>query len=191
MLELKSGIIEYRVERKPSTGDRKNELKQVLTATAMRLGQFKRKLYLDSDAGIFPWAIVIDFLPAVYRESVLAFPSIGIQIETHRGLALSGQRVLNAGTSRYFLPISAVSDIVINEGLCLSMGESRLQVVFQASQGATLLEVYHGLHETLFDEWDEEDAPTVVSQRQDASKPTPTHDPHNSPKDGTLASVEL
>ena len=77
-------------------------------------------------------------------ESILAFPSIGIQLETHRGLSIFGHSVLSIGVSRDFLPIPAVSDIIINEGLCgwnvcrylavLSAGESQLKVVFQASQ---------------------------------------------------------
>ncbi|QRW21790.1 SEH-associated protein 4 [Rhizoctonia solani] len=70
-------------------------------------------------------------------------------------------------------------DIVINEGLCgwnvrrylavLSAGESRLHVVFQNIDPPfpVLKEVYHGLRETLFDEWDEEEGPTQVNQGKD------------------------
>ncbi|KDN45514.1 hypothetical protein RSAG8_04838, partial [Rhizoctonia solani AG-8 WAC10335] len=36
----------------------------------------------------------------VQHESILAFPSIGIQLEAHRGLSLFGNNVLSTGVSR-------------------------------------------------------------------------------------------
>jgi hypothetical protein len=77
-------------------------------------------------------------------ESVLSFPSIGIQLETHQGFSILGQRIITTGVSRSFIPISGISDIVINEGLCgwnvrrymavLSAGEARLEVIFQVGK---------------------------------------------------------
>ncbi|KAF8595962.1 hypothetical protein BDV93DRAFT_500810 [Ceratobasidium sp. AG-I] len=102
----------------------------------------------------------------LHHESVLAIPTIGLQLEAHRGLSIFGKH-FTTRISRTFIPISTISDIFINEGLCgwnvrrylaiLPAEESRLQVVFEALDPPfpVLKEVYHGLRETLFSEWDE------------------------------------
>ncbi|CEL60610.1 hypothetical protein RSOLAG1IB_03848 [Rhizoctonia solani AG-1 IB] len=153
VLELNSGIIEYRVQRESSTGTR---WRDGVIGIAIA---FLIQCFWDGLNGNCIWttarifflglSLFVFFIRCteVQHESVVAFPSIGLQLETHRGLTLSGHHVLSAGTTRHFLPISAVSDIVINEGLCgwnvrrylavLSAGESRLQVMFQASRTPT------------------------------------------------------
>ncbi|KAG8780080.1 hypothetical protein FRC12_023490 [Ceratobasidium sp. 428] len=104
-------------------------------------------------------------ITTVHRESAFAFPAIGLQLETHRGLYLFG-RQFTTSVSRVFIPISVISDIIINEGLCgwnvrrylaiLSAREPSLQVVFENLDPSfdILREAYHGLRETLFHEWE-------------------------------------
>ncbi|ELU40953.1 PIG-H domain-containing protein [Rhizoctonia solani AG-1 IA] len=178
--EFNGGIVEYRVKREPITSI---QVRDGVIGAAVAFLAFKRKLGLDSDTSIFSWAIALGVL-LVAIESIFVFPSVGIQLETCRGLVFLGQYVLSAGASRYFLPLAGISDIVINEGLCgwnvrrylavLSAGESRLHVVFQNIDPPfpVLKEVYHGLRETLFDEWDEEEGPTQVNQGKDVSRLT-------------------
>ncbi|KAJ1304892.1 hypothetical protein OPQ81_006026 [Rhizoctonia solani] len=173
ILKLGSGVVEYRVRRDLNGGARGREGGLGIAIA------FVAQCVWDRLNGGWSWAITRTFFliisllfvylrfVEVQYESVLAFPSVGIQLETHRGLSLFGQSVLSTGVSRQFLPITAVSDIIINEGLCgwnvrrylavLSAGESRLQVIFQTLDPPfpILKEVYHGLRETLFDEWDE------------------------------------
>ncbi|CAE6388527.1 unnamed protein product [Rhizoctonia solani] len=173
--KLDGGIVEYRVAR-DSNGVTKAREGGFGVAIA-----FLTQCAWDRLNGDWSWTmtrsffVVISLLFLYFRstevqhESILVFPSIGIQLETHRGLILFGYRVLITGVSREFLPVPAVSDVIINEGLCgwnvrrylavLSEGESRLRVVFEALDPPfpILKEVYHGLRETLFDEWDDGD----------------------------------
>ena len=47
-------------------------------------------------------------------ESLLVFPTLGIQLETHRGHPLIPRSLF---TTRRFVPLSALQDVVIHEGL--------------------------------------------------------------------------
>ncbi|KAH7339924.1 hypothetical protein B0J17DRAFT_657331 [Rhizoctonia solani] len=175
VLKLDSGAVEYRV-RRHSNGIGKGREGGLGVAIAFLAQCVWGGFNDDWSWTTVRWTIVIISLLFLYlrftevqHESVLAFPSIGIQLETHRGLSIFGRSVLSTGISRYFLPLHAISDIIINEGLCgwnvrrylaiLSTGESRLEIVFQTLDPPfpILKEVYHGLREALFDEWDESD----------------------------------
>ena len=48
----------------------------------------------------------------VSPESLLVFPTLGIQLETHRGHPL----LPTLSTTHHFIPLSALEDIVIHEG---------------------------------------------------------------------------
>ncbi|KAI9574113.1 hypothetical protein HD554DRAFT_1053 [Boletus coccyginus] len=49
----------------------------------------------------------------VLHESLLVFPTLGIQLETHRGHPLFP---LSLATTRHFIPLSALEDVVLHEG---------------------------------------------------------------------------
>ncbi|KAL5631173.1 hypothetical protein ACGC1H_006869 [Rhizoctonia solani] len=185
VVKFAGGIVEYRVGRH-SSGIAKGREGGFGIAIALLV-----QCAWDRLNGEWSWVttrsvfLVISFLLLYLRftevqyESILALPSIGLQLETHRGLSLFGHHVLSTGESREFLPISAVSDVIIHEGLCgwnvrrylavLSAGESRLRVVFQALDPPfpILKEVYHGIRETLFEEWDDDDERKVVHSVDD------------------------
>ena len=50
------------------------------------------------------------FMPTL--ESLLVFPTLGIQLETHRGHPL----LPALSTSHHFIPLSALEDVIIHEG---------------------------------------------------------------------------
>ncbi|KAH9952150.1 hypothetical protein B0H21DRAFT_715986 [Amylocystis lapponica] len=98
----------------------------------------------------------------VLWESVVVLPSLGLQFETHRGLPSIPLTV-----SRNFIPLSSMQDFIINEGLrgwnvryyLAAIQRSRrdaisLDVAYEniLPRFPVLLEVYHGVHETLLDE---------------------------------------
>ncbi|KAG8691302.1 hypothetical protein FRC08_010213 [Ceratobasidium sp. 394] len=166
-------IIEYRVERAGEHGRVTLEDGIMLGIVAFfvryTIDVYNGNTPVDSRRGIF---LVLGLLylwsrmTIVHRESAFAFPTIGLQLQTHRGMRLFG-RQLTTSVSRIFIPISMISDVIINEGLCgwdvrrylavLPAKEPRLQVVFENLEPPfeVLREVYHGLRETLFNEWDE------------------------------------
>ena len=114
-----------------------------------------------------------------YPESVVILPSLGIQLETHRGLA--GRSLFVA---RKFIPWSSLEDFLINEGLRgwnvryylvainrTPQGALQLEVAFEVGRKfvfivsmlifstqnllprfPVLLEVYHGVQEALQNE---------------------------------------
>ncbi|EUC66943.1 GPI-GlcNAc transferase complex, PIG-H component [Rhizoctonia solani AG-3 Rhs1AP] len=185
VLKFDSGIVEYRVGRHSSRIAKGREGGfgvAIALLVQCAWDRLNGEWTWGTTRGVF---LVISFLflymrfTEVQHESILALPSIGLQLETHRGLRLFGHHVLSTGVSREFLPIAAVSDVIINEGLCgwnirrylavLSAGESRLRVVFQALDPPfpILKEVYHGIRETLFEEWDDGDEREVVPSADD------------------------
>ncbi|KAH9842693.1 uncharacterized protein C8Q71DRAFT_215966 [Rhodofomes roseus] len=98
----------------------------------------------------------------VLRESVVVLRSLGLQLETQRGLPF-----IPLFTSRRFIPFTTLRDFVINEGLRGWSVHYYLAVIQQSSNGEVtidvpfenimprfpiLLEVYHGVHELLFDD---------------------------------------
>ncbi|RPD80247.1 hypothetical protein L226DRAFT_454737 [Lentinus tigrinus ALCF2SS1-7] len=98
----------------------------------------------------------------VLWESVMIFPVLGIQLETHRGVA--GLSLL---ASRKFIPWSSLEDFLINEGIRgwdiryylvainrTPQGALQLAVAFEniLPRFPILLEVYHGVQEALQDE---------------------------------------
>ncbi|KAH9945963.1 uncharacterized protein BXZ73DRAFT_95480 [Epithele typhae] len=104
-------------------------------------------------------AYVHSRLTQVIWESVVIFPSLGIQLETHRGL---GGFSLTA--SRTFIPWSALEDFLINEGIRgwdiryylvaitrTSQGPVRLEVAFEniLPRFRILHEIYHGVQDAL------------------------------------------
>ncbi|EJF66015.1 hypothetical protein DICSQDRAFT_49466 [Dichomitus squalens LYAD-421 SS1] len=104
-------------------------------------------------------------------ESVVIFPSIGIQLETHKGFA--GVSLL---ASRKFVPWSSLEDFLINEGLrgwdvryyCVAInrtleGSLQLEVAFEniLPRFPILLEVYHGVQEALQIEIERRTEPSV------------------------------
>ncbi|KAH9934662.1 uncharacterized protein B0H18DRAFT_927263 [Fomitopsis serialis] len=97
----------------------------------------------------------------VLWESVVILHSLGLQLETQRGLPL-----VPLFTSRRFIPLTSLRDFVINEGLRGWSVHYYLAVMQQSSNGnvtidvpfqnimprfPVLLEIYHGVHELLFD----------------------------------------
>jgi len=97
----------------------------------------------------------------VLSESVVILHSLGLQLETQRGLPL-----VPLFTSRRFIPLTSLRDFVINEGLRGWSVHYFLAVMQQSPNGnvtidvpfqhimprfPVLLEVYHGVHELLFD----------------------------------------
>ncbi|KAI0807406.1 hypothetical protein C8Q74DRAFT_1377717 [Fomes fomentarius] len=72
----------------------------------------------------------------VQWESVVIFPSLGIQFETHRGIA--GISLLAA---RKFIPWSSLEDFLINEGLRGWNVRYYLVSINRTTQGALQLEV--------------------------------------------------
>ncbi|PSR94088.1 hypothetical protein PHLCEN_2v4516 [Hermanssonia centrifuga] len=96
----------------------------------------------------------------VFTESVLAIPSLGIQMETCIGLPN-----IPLFTSRRFIPLVHLRDFVINEGLyrwnvryylvALQGFEKSgliLEVAYENIKPyfPVLLEVYHGVHDLMF-----------------------------------------
>ncbi|KAG8953685.1 hypothetical protein FRC04_001889 [Tulasnella sp. 424] len=106
-------------------------------------------------------------------QSITAIPGLGVQLETHYGLPHTPlSSPISLGCSRRFIPLASIMDIVMNEGLSGwgfryylaviykegSNGEQvKVAVPFKDVQtfGVMLKEVYHGLRETLFDEYDD------------------------------------
>ncbi|KAK7693657.1 hypothetical protein QCA50_003226 [Cerrena zonata] len=96
----------------------------------------------------------------VLWESVIAIPSLGIQLETHRGLP-----GFPLTCSRNFIPVAFLQDFIINEGLrrwnvhyyiaaIKKQDQSvTLHVAFESilPYFAVLYEVYHGVHEVMFE----------------------------------------
>jgi len=97
----------------------------------------------------------------VLFESVIVIPPHGIQLETHRGFSPS--RTLFS--SRRFIPMPALQDFVINEGLRrwnvryyltaiqrIDSSNTTLQVAYEniLPHFPVLYEVYQGVQETLF-----------------------------------------
>lgn len=107
-------------------------------------------------------AFIYNKLTQVVAETIVVIPRHGVQLETHRGLP--GWPLL---TSRRFIPLLTVQDVVINEGLrgwnvryyLAAVKEHptsgfSLDVAFEniLPRLTILLEVYHGIHELLFTE---------------------------------------
>ncbi|KAI0724114.1 GPI-GlcNAc transferase complex, PIG-H component-domain-containing protein [Fomitopsis betulina] len=97
----------------------------------------------------------------ILQESVVVLPSLGLQLETQRGLPF-----VPLFTSRRFIPLTALRDFVINEGLHGWSVRYYLAIIQESPNGnitidvpfenilprfPVLLEVYHGVHELLFD----------------------------------------
>ncbi|RDX56579.1 hypothetical protein OH76DRAFT_1395693 [Lentinus brumalis] len=100
-------------------------------------------------------------LTRVLWESVVVFPMLGIQLETHRGVA--GYSLL---ASRKFVPWSCLEDFLINEAIHgwdiryylvavtrTSQDALKLEVAFESilPRFPILLEVYHGVQGALQD----------------------------------------
>lgn len=96
----------------------------------------------------------------VLWESVIILPALGLQFETHRGFPLVPLFV-----SRRFIPLAMLQDFIINEGLHgwnvryylatikrSQSGVIGLEVAYEniLPRFPVLLEVYHGVHESLF-----------------------------------------
>ncbi|EIM89942.1 uncharacterized protein STEHIDRAFT_50368 [Stereum hirsutum FP-91666 SS1] len=95
----------------------------------------------------------------VLWESVLVIPPHGIQFETHRGFP--GYPLF---ASRNFIPLTALQNFVINEGLYgwnvrfylaalqqLSDGSAKMDVAYENIKPhfPVLIEIYHSVHEYL------------------------------------------
>ncbi|KAI0673045.1 hypothetical protein C8Q78DRAFT_970666 [Trametes maxima] len=95
-------------------------------------------------------------------ESVVVIPSLGLQLETHRGY--SGFPLF---VSRRFMPWSSLEDFLINEGIRgwdvryylvainrTQHGALKLEVAFEnlLPRFPVLLQVYHGVQEALNEE---------------------------------------
>jgi len=106
-------------------------------------------------------------------ESVILLPPHGIQFETHRGLFC-----MSLATTRRFIPLSTLRDVVINEGLrrwdvryYLAAirqnvhGELGLEVAFETllPHFPVLLDVYRGVQEVLFHPYENK----ITKQRKD------------------------
>ncbi|KAH8106748.1 hypothetical protein BXZ70DRAFT_246052 [Cristinia sonorae] len=104
----------------------------------------------------------------VLWESVIAIPSLGIQMETHRGPLLT----MPIFVSRHFIPLEHLQDFIINEGLRgwdvryyiaavkftpSGGGGTSLRVAYEniLPYFPVLLEVYHGVHEAMFNDTNE------------------------------------
>ena len=118
-----------------------------------------------------------EFTNGRYEESVVVLHTLGLQLETQRGLPS-----VPLFTSRRFIPLTTLQDFVINEGLrgwsvCYYLaviqesktGEVTIDVPFEVGNSLPdslsvlkgcqnilprfpiLLEVYHGVQELVFD----------------------------------------
>ncbi|KAJ7063187.1 hypothetical protein C8F01DRAFT_1131873 [Mycena amicta] len=98
----------------------------------------------------------------VLWESVIVFPSFGIQLETHRGLPWFAPLRID----RRFIPLEALQDFIIHEGLQGWNVRYYLAAITSSTSGAVqvhvafenllphfpvLLTVYRGLHRILND----------------------------------------
>ncbi|KAI9636889.1 uncharacterized protein MKK02DRAFT_45598 [Dioszegia hungarica] len=111
---------------------------------------------------------------SVLYKSVVPLPHLGLQLSTTRGLSLphpgrplSGYRrwLVPLSTSHTFIPLSDISTVIVNEGLRRWNVRYYLAVVKRRGGGvvvaldeiwapvAVLREVYHGVRESLFDEY--------------------------------------
>ncbi|KAG8833640.1 hypothetical protein FRC18_003300 [Serendipita sp. 400] len=104
-------------------------------------------------------------------ESVIVLPSLGLQVEVTRGFCLPWtKRIWPLSTSRKFIPLNDIHDVLINEGLrrwswyyylaiLRRKGEPRNQTAIELSFEDTLpplavvREIYHGVREILFEEY--------------------------------------
>ncbi|KAH9901104.1 hypothetical protein C8Q73DRAFT_676765, partial [Cubamyces lactineus] len=98
----------------------------------------------------------------VLWESVVIIPSLGLQLETHRGFA-----GISLSASQRFVPWSSLEDFLINEGIRgwniryylvaisrTQQGALKLDVAFEniLPKFPVLLEVYHGVQDALRNE---------------------------------------
>ncbi|KAG9039609.1 hypothetical protein FRB95_009189 [Tulasnella sp. JGI-2019a] len=114
----------------------------------------------------------------IISESAIALPGLGVQLEKHRGIPHTPfSASISLSCSRTFIPMASIKDIVINEGLrrwdvrfylaIIHQAQSaspaeefiRIAIPFQEIQPPfpILREVYHGLRETLYDEYGEDE----------------------------------
>lgn len=56
----------------------------------------------------------LQLFKTVFLESIIVLPSLGVQLETHRGFPLFSRPLF---TGRRFIPLCTLQDIIINEGL--------------------------------------------------------------------------
>ncbi|KAG9040817.1 hypothetical protein FS837_013060 [Tulasnella sp. UAMH 9824] len=112
---------------------------------------------------------------ALIWQSITALPRLGVQLESHYGLPHTPfSSAISLGCTRRFIPLASITDIVLNEGLTGWQFRYYLAVIYQPgvegdsehvkvavpfkdirTYGPMLKEVYHGLRETLFDEFDD------------------------------------
>ncbi|KAL7409544.1 hypothetical protein BDY24DRAFT_444837 [Mrakia frigida] len=101
---------------------------------------------------------------ALLSESITPLPSLGLLLKTRHARLL-----FSTTTTQRMIPLDEVIDVCINEGLrrwavvgylcVLRKGREESVVVFEETMPRTtmLIEVYHGIREILFDEFDEEE----------------------------------
>ncbi|KAK4685234.1 phosphatidylinositol N-acetylglucosaminyltransferase subunit H, partial [Tremellales sp. Uapishka_1] len=105
-------------------------------------------------------------------ESATPISNLGLQLSTTRGISLPlpflPRLVIPLSTSRDFTPLSAISTVVINEGVrrwsveyylaVVLMDGDTVKVVFDEIRPPleVLKEVYHGIREILFNEYDDD-----------------------------------
>jgi len=124
--------------------------------------------YYVSHVYFYVYAIVVALYvygvcTQVLHESIIVIPRYGVQLEVHRGLRIASFTLTK---ERHFIPLSAICDIVINEGLhrwnvryylCViqDTGEKvTLDVIFKniLPRLPTLKYVYNEIHNILWAE---------------------------------------
>ncbi|EIW65799.1 hypothetical protein TREMEDRAFT_74924 [Tremella mesenterica DSM 1558] len=129
--------------------------------------------------GLLVWlgcmiGLVVSKCRTIIYESVIPLPGLGIQISTSRGFPLPSSHLFSSdhntihislSTSSKFIPIEDISTVVINEGLVRWRVVSYLAIILKRGQGVVvvfqnvrprlpvLIEVYHGIREIMWDEF--------------------------------------
>ncbi|KAI0372833.1 hypothetical protein BV20DRAFT_990132 [Pilatotrama ljubarskyi] len=157
------GWHEYRVDAAGISNGRKLRSFGLDAALVVGIAYYCRsdrasRLHLAFAACLLLWYLY-HRMTQVLWESIIIIPSLGLQLETHRGftgIALS--------SSRRFLPWSSLEDFLINEGLRgwnvryylvaitrTQQGALKLEVAFKNTlpRFPILLEVYHAVQEAL------------------------------------------
>ncbi|KAF9053555.1 hypothetical protein BDZ89DRAFT_284236 [Hymenopellis radicata] len=122
-------------------------------------------LILANQHSSWKWWLALSFLMILFlsqasgrSESIIVFPGHGIQLETRNGFEKM------SATTRRFIPLTVIRDVIINEGLYGwnvryylavmtedPLGHQEIHVAFAnvLPRFPVLLEVYNGIHDIL------------------------------------------
>ncbi|KAI0636796.1 hypothetical protein C8Q77DRAFT_525005 [Trametes polyzona] len=165
------GWLEYRVQA-PGSSSRRPNLRTLGVDAVLVIGvaRFWDTILINPVYGVFAAVLALLYVYSrvtrVIWESVVILPSLGIQLETHRGP--SGIPLF---ASRRFVPWASLEDFLINEGLRgwdvryylvavsrTQQGALKLDVAFEniLPRFPILLKVYHAVQEAIHAENEKE-----------------------------------